>query len=175
MLSTLRILLVPFVVLALLDGRFRLAFGLFFLAGFSDVLDGLLARRFNWQTRLGSLLDPVADKLMFIGVFATLAYLGLIPLWLAVLVVLRDAIIITGATVYNFTIERLQGAATHLSKLNSLLQGLYVLGILSAQSVGWPGAGLLQLAGIGVALTIAASGAHYVYVWSRRARERGNA
>ena len=73
-----------------------LAFMLFVLAGVSDAVDGTVARYFNQQTELGTILDPIADKLMLVCVFISLAYLGSIPLWLVILIVSRDLLIIFG-------------------------------------------------------------------------------
>ncbi len=173
-LTIIRIGLVPFVVIAIFDARYALAFVLFFVAGLSDLLDGYLARRFGWQSRLGSLLDPIADKLMFIAVFASLASLAMIPWWLALLVVLRDLIIVTGASVYNFTVAKLEGAASLLGKLNTLVQGLYVLSVLSAAATGHPPAWVLRIGALLVVLSVLVSGTHYVIDWSRRARQSRN-
>jgi len=175
LISFLRIVLVPFVIAAILQGRYELAFVLFFIAGFSDLLDGFLARHFNWSTRLGSLLDPVADKLLVAGVFVSLAISGLIPVWLAVLVILRDLIIITGASVYNFMISRLDGSATLLSKFNTGVQGLYVLATLATAAVGMPGDNIKNSLGILMVITVVASGGHYVVSWARRATHEGRA
>jgi len=88
--SLLRIALIVPILLLILDGAFGWALALFLLAGFSDGLDGYLAKRFDWHTRLGALLDPVADKLLVASLFITLAYTQDIPVWLAAVVILRD-------------------------------------------------------------------------------------
>ena len=77
-----RIALVAPILILILNDSFAWALGLFWLAGFSDGVDGYLAKRFNWHTRLGALLDPVADKLLVAGTFITLAYTQHIPIWL---------------------------------------------------------------------------------------------
>ena len=74
-----RIVLVGPIVWALLDGRYLLALLLIVTAGLSDGVDGFLARYFDWRTRLGSLLDPTADKLLLVSVFVTMTYIGLVP------------------------------------------------------------------------------------------------
>ncbi|MGD2138371.1 MAG: CDP-alcohol phosphatidyltransferase family protein, partial [Gammaproteobacteria bacterium] len=96
-----RFLLVPPVVVLLLKQQFASALVVFGIAGFSDALDGFLAKHYDWTSRLGGLLDPLADKLLLLGCFITLGWLGLIPWWLIVLVVVRDIVILTGAVVYN--------------------------------------------------------------------------
>ena len=95
--SILRIALVPPILILILQGDYGWALALFFFAGFSDGLDGYLAVRFEWTTRLGGLLDPAADKLLITGLFVTLAYTGDIPVWLAAIVILRDVVIVLGA------------------------------------------------------------------------------
>jgi cardiolipin synthase len=92
--SILRILLILPILELILRGQYNVALLLFVIAGFSDGVDGYLAVRFNWQSRLGGLLDPVADKLLVAGMFITLAYTGLIPVWLAAIVIGRDVIIV---------------------------------------------------------------------------------
>ncbi|MBT8100390.1 MAG: CDP-alcohol phosphatidyltransferase family protein, partial [Gammaproteobacteria bacterium] len=100
--SLLRIALVVPVLLLILNGSYGAALLLFMIAGFSDGLDGYLAQRLDCQTRLGALLDPVADKLLVAGVFVTLAIIGLIPVWLTTIVILRDVVIFGGAVLYHY-------------------------------------------------------------------------
>ena len=100
-----RVLLVAPLVAALLAGRYELALVLLVIAGGSDGLDGFLAKRFGWHTRLGSLLDPAADKLLIGSVFLTLTWLGHVPLLLAAIVIARDAVIVLGSMAYHVLIE----------------------------------------------------------------------
>ena len=117
--SLLRIALVVPILMLILRDEYVWALALFFVAGFSDGLDGYLATRFNWTTRLGGLLDPVADKLLVAGMFITLAWVGRAPVWLAVLVIVRDVVIFGGAVAYNFLIAPVEGEPTRVSKLNT--------------------------------------------------------
>src|SRR5690606_11644606 len=112
-----RVLLVVPLVAALLAERYELALLLLIVAGGSDAADGFLAKTFNWRTRLGGLLDPAADKLLIGSVFLTLTYLGKVPLALAVIVVMRDVVIVVGSIAYHFLIEPLQGQPSGISKL----------------------------------------------------------
>ncbi|MEL7024447.1 MAG: CDP-alcohol phosphatidyltransferase family protein [Pseudomonadota bacterium] len=125
-----RIALVPLVFGALLDARFGLALMLFVAAGFSDGLDGFLARRFRWHTELGAILDPIADKLLLIATFAALASVGVVPMWFGMIVIARDLIIMGGAITYHFVVGDLEGKPTLVSKLNTMLLLLYVLVVL---------------------------------------------
>ena len=171
-LTVFRILLVPPVVVLMLDHEFRPALVLFALAGFSDALDGFLARRFHWSSRIGALMDPLADKLLMVSSFLTLGWLGLIPVWLVGLVILRDLVIITGAIVYNARIEQVEAEPSIASKLNTLGQILLVLSILFDQAVqalpAWWIGGLIAT----VLVTIVYSGTGYVWTWGRRAWKR---
>ena len=168
--SLLRIALIAPILLLILDGSFGWALALFLLAGFSDGLDGYLAKRFDWHTRLGALLDPVADKLLVAGLFITLAYTQDIPVWLAAVVILRDVVIVAGATVYNFFVQPLQGEPTRVSKLNTSLQLLFLLFVISRAGFDWPDPITLTVLGASVLVTVVISGVDYVWSWSRRAR-----
>jgi cardiolipin synthase len=164
-----RILLVGPVVLALLDERFALALLLIVVAGFSDALDGFLAKTFDWRTRLGSLLDPIADKLLLTSVFLTLTYLGLVPFALTVIVVMRDVIIVLGAMAYQFLIGVVRGQPTAISKLNTACQLGFVVFTITEAAFGWPPRVSLLVLGAAVAFTSINSGLNYVLVWSKRA------
>ena len=165
-----RIVLVLPVVLFLLDGRFDLALLLILIAGASDGLDGFLARRFDWRTRLGGLLDPAADKLLVISLFLTLAWLELSPVWLASVVILRDITIVSGATAYTFLIGKVQPEPSNISKLNTLFELSYLLSVVAQQAFGWPLERAVLVLGAGVLVTAVLSGLDYVLTWSSRAR-----
>ena len=165
-----RIVLVAPILMLILKGNFGWALALFWLAGFSDGVDGYLAKRFQWHTRIGALLDPIADKLLVAGLFITLAYTGDIPVWLAAVVILRDVIIVVGATAYNFLVRPVQGEPTRVSKLNTALQLLFLLFVISRAGFGWPDEISITVLGASVLITVVISGVDYVWSWSRRAR-----
>lgn len=167
--SILRIALIAPILILILQGSFGWALALFWLAGFSDGVDGYLAKRFSWHTRLGALLDPVADKLLIAGTFITLAYTHHIPLWLAAAVILRDVVIVVGATAYNFLVKPVQGEPTRVSKLNTALQLLFLMFVLSRAGFGWPDQITLTVLGAAILVTVVISGVDYVWSWSRRA------
>ena len=168
--SLLRIVLIAPILYYILGMQYGMALALFFVAGFSDGLDGYLAKTFNWHTRLGALLDPIADKLLVAGAFVTLASQGLIPVWLAALVVVRDAVIVGGALAYNFLIKPVQGEPTTVSKLNTMLELTLVLSVLSRAGYGWPDRITIVVLGAAVLVTVVISGTDYVWSWSQRAR-----
>ncbi|MBT8108846.1 MAG: CDP-alcohol phosphatidyltransferase family protein [Gammaproteobacteria bacterium] len=168
--SMLRIALIVPILVLMLDGEFGWALALFVIAGFSDGLDGYLAVRFDWQSRLGGLLDPTADKLLITGMFVTLAWIGQIPVWLAAIVILRDVVIVSGALAYNFIVKPVPGEPTRISKLNTALQMLFVLFVLSRAGFAWPEKITITVLGASILVTVVISGVDYVWSWSRRAR-----
>ena len=169
-LTVARMLLVAPLLVLLVREEFLLALLLALALGLSDGLDGALARRFRWQTRLGGILDPLADKLLLVGVFATLSWLGHIPPWLLARIVLRDLVIVAGAAVYHYRIETLQPEPTRLSKLNTVCQLLLMWAVLTALAgLAVPPVVLDALVWI-VSATVLGSLVQYVAVWSLRAR-----
>lgn len=169
LICVLRILLVAPIVLNLLAGDFLVALVLIIVAGFSDGLDGFLAKRFDWRTRLGGLLDPLADKLLIMSVFITLTYIGLTPVWLAAVVILRDVVIVSGATAYNALIGQVRPEPSHISKLNTACQLLYLFAVISQPAFDWPLSNVIMIAGAGVLFTSVVSGLDYVIRWSAKA------
>jgi cardiolipin synthase len=165
-----RIGLVPPILMLIMSARFDWALVFFVLAGFSDGLDGYLAKRFSWHTRFGALLDPIADKLLVAGLFVILAYTGHVPVWLTVLVLLRDFVIVAGATAYNFLVRPVEGEPTRISKINTALQLLFLLFVLSRAGFGWPDQITITILGASILVTVVISGVDYVWSWSRRAR-----
>lgn len=167
--TVLRILLVVPIMVLLARGEYLTVLGLFGLAGFSDGLDGYLARHYGWRTPLGALLDPLADKLMLVGVYLVLGGSGMLPLWLVVLVVLRDVVIIGGAFAYRQRCGDLSMEPTRISKANTLFQiVLGLVAIIVASGAVLPPWVLNGLIGV-VTLTTLWSGVDYVWCWGRRA------
>lgn len=164
-----RVLLVAPIVLMLLEERYVAALVLIAVAGFSDALDGFLARAFDWRTPLGSLLDPAADKLLIVSVFLTLAFQGLVPALLTIVVVVRDVVIVGGAAAYQWLIAPVEGEPTVISKLNTAFQLLFVLCTLTIAAFAWPAEVISAVLGAAVLFTSLTSGLNYVVGWSKRA------
>jgi cardiolipin synthase len=164
-----RFLLVPPVVILLLQERFTAALVVFGVAGFSDALDGFLAKRFDWRSRLGGIMDPLADKLLLVSSFVTLGWLGLIPAWLVLLVILRDLVIVAGATFYHMRIEQFEAEPSVASKLNTAAQILLVLAVMFSFGIQVLPAILIDVLSYSVLATILWSGFDYVWTWGRRA------
>lgn len=164
-----RIALVVPIARTLLTGEFVTTLWLFGLAAFSDGLDGFLAKRFGWTTELGKLLDPLADKLLLVTVFITLAIAGHTPAWLAVVVVTRDVVIGLGAAIYSRLFGPLHGRATLVSKFNTGVQILYVLALVANLGLDWPATAVVVTLAAAVFVTTMVSGIDYVITYSRRA------
>src|SRR5580692_10525757 len=124
--TTIRILLVAPIAVALANHKLVTSIALFGVAALSDAADGFLAKRFGWQSELGAVLDPIADKLLLATVFVTLSLLKLVPLWLMLAAVLRDVIIVSGAVAYRIIIGPLTAHPSLISKLNTLCQALFI-------------------------------------------------
>jgi len=171
--SLLRLLAVIPVVYLLLERELGWALLLFVAAGLSDGLDGLLAKRFGWQSHLGGILDPLADKVLLVACFLVLGAMSLIPGWLVVLVIFRDLLIVGGAVLYNYRVEEIEAAPILVSKLNTLFQILLVLLVIMNAGVtpvpGWVIATLIWAC----LLTVVVSGAQYVWIWWRKAAQKG--
>lgn len=175
LICVLRILLVAPVGYAILDQHWELALTLFVVAAVSDALDGFLARRFNWITELGQILDPTADKLLLVTVFVTLSVGGRVPAWLCLTAVLRDAIIAGGALAYRRLCDSWGVGATPVSKLNTALQLGYLSAVLvDARAQGVLAPQLMIVLGAATFVTTVVSGLDYVLTYGRlAARVRG--
>ena len=170
--SITRIALVGPILIYIQTEQYGLALALFLVAGVSDGIDGYLAKTFDWQTRLGVILDPFADKVLVGVTFFAIVINGLAPLWFAVLVILRDIVIMTSAITYNFCVSKLQGEPTRISKLNTALQIIFIICILSEAGIGWPGQFFITLIGAGMTVTLIVSSVDYLTSWMRGAREK---
>ncbi|HHJ18609.1 MAG TPA: CDP-alcohol phosphatidyltransferase family protein [Gammaproteobacteria bacterium] len=165
-----RLLLIPPVACAILLGSYQLAFWLFFLAGFSDGVDGFLARHYHWQSHFGATLDPIADKLLMIVSFYCLSWVGVIPWWLFTVVLFRDVIIVGGAAAYQWVTRSLQMEPILLGKLNTAVQILLVMFVLTYKAYGIIPVWSVDLLTVGLLISTIASGIAYVVIWSRKTR-----
>lgn len=164
-----RIVLVWPIVVSLLEQRYVHSLLLIALAGFSDGLDGFLAKRFDWRTRLGGLLDPIADKLLLVSTFLTLTVTGLVPVWLTAVVILRDVTIVSGGLAYHALVAPVQAAPSPVSKINTGAQLLFLLGVIANHAFGMPPREITLFLGALVLVTSVVSGLDYVIRWSRKA------
>ncbi len=162
-----RICAVPATIWLILQHRLDLAFLVFVGAGISDAIDGWLARALDARSALGALLDPVADKALLVSVYVTLAAIGVLPDWLAILVVFRDLVIVGGVLVLWVLGQPPSIRPILVSKVNTFMQiGLAALALLLA-GFGLVAEHLLWLGVWAVAGTTTVSGAFYVVATMR--------
>jgi len=169
LISFIRVLLIPPVVWFLLQEQYQYALILFIVAGLSDALDGYLARKYQWGSDLGGWLDPLADKAMQVSAYCTLTWLGLIPVWLLLTVILRDLLIVCGGFYYFYRVEKVSASPSWISKLNTLMQIVLVVTILVHKSVYEMEAVFLDAMIVTVFVTTVLSGLDYVYTWGKKA------
>jgi cardiolipin synthase len=172
LLTMLRLFTLPFLVITSLDGRWRLAFALLWVAGVSDGLDGLLARVLKQRTTLGLYLDPIADKLLLSTLFLVLMHVGVSPRYVTVLVFSRDLGILLIATLLFATNTLRDFLPSKLGKLNTLVQILGVLTVMTCQVA--PKAGLEELRTVllwAIAVLAPVSAAEYAWIVIRRVNE----
>jgi cardiolipin synthase len=161
-LTILRILLIPCYIGLLVYGRFDEALIVLLVAGLTDALDGAIARMKNQYTRLGAVLDPLADKMLLISGFVTLSMIHLVPSWVTILVVSRDVILMLGTAVAHFTDSRVDITPTFLGKGTTFLQLSYVVMVIFLTSRRIDLAVMLPLLFGMIAFTLL-SGLHYLY------------
>jgi cardiolipin synthase len=167
--TVIRMLLVVPIAICLARHQLAATMALFALAALSDAADGFLARRFGWQSELGGVLDPIADKLLLATVFVSLSFLKLVPLWLMVAAVARDAIIVLGAAAYRFFIGPLTANPSMVGKFNTLCQAAFVVAVVGRALFLVPPAWVTVWLGALVFATVVVSGIDYVLVYGRRA------
>lgn len=97
-LTIFRFILIPFIVINLVNDKYIAAFIIFTISGLTDILDGFIARKFNFITNFGKLIDPLADKCTQIITLATLAIKDIIPMWIIIVVVLKEFVMVAGAS-----------------------------------------------------------------------------
>ena len=132
LLTLARLFIIPFLVINILDGRWRLAFALVMLAGISDGLDGLFARWLKQHTTLGLYLDPIADKLLLSTLFLVLTHVGEIPRYVTVLVFSRDFGILLISTLLFATNTLRDFRPSFFGKVNTFVQIVAVVGVMAS-------------------------------------------
>jgi cardiolipin synthase len=130
LLTLMRLFIIPFLLIEILDGHYGIAFALFMLAGISDALDGLLARWLSQKTTLGQYLDPIADKLLLSSLFVVLTHVGMIPLYVTVLVFSRDVGILLISTLLFVTGTLRDFRPSLFGKLNTFVQIVALVAVL---------------------------------------------
>lgn len=160
-----RLFLVPAIIASIADGRWTTAFIVFVLAGISDAVDGFLAKRFEWQSRLGAYLDPVADKALLMSIYVALAVVDVVPPWLSIMVVSRDVMIVGAVLIAWLLGEPIEIRPLLVSKLNTTAQIAFAALVLGGLAFGADLAAWFNVALATVAALTLASAAAYLGQW----------
>ena len=173
--------LIPVFVSLLFYQRFVLALAIFILAGVTDGLDGLLARRFNQKSQLGTILDPIADKLLLVTSFVVLSMRSVfpqplpshlpIPFWVTVAVISRDVFILVGAAAINVVTGFRGFRPSILGKINTVVQIVSIGAIIFAARFPYGTGWYLPTIYTTVFAFSVLSGAHYVFFVSKLVNE----
>lgn len=169
--TILRLLLAFPVGYMILRSEYEWALGLGFVAGVTDALDGYFARLVGHFSRFGAALDPIADKVLMTVIFFSLAWVGLIPWWLAILVFARDLVIVTGACCYHWLVGPLEFEPTRISKNNTAVQIGFCVLMLSVQVIPSVPGVVTEVAIWVVVVMAIASGVDYVLRWALKAKQ----
>jgi cardiolipin synthase (CMP-forming) len=181
MLTVFRMVLIPVFVTLIFYQRFVFALAVFIVAGLTDGLDGLLARRFDQRSQLGTILDPIADKLMLVTAFVVLSLKSVfpqpfprhlpIPFWVTVAVISRDVFIIVGAAAINIMTGFRGFRPSWLGKLNTTVQIIAVAAIMFAASYPYGTGYYLPTLYTTVFSLAVLSGLHYIFFASKLMNE----
>jgi len=181
LLTVFRMVLIPVFVSLLFYQRFVLALIVFIAAGITDGLDGLLARRFNQKSQLGTILDPIADKLMLVTSFIVLSMKAVfpqplpphlpVPFWVTVAVISRDVFILVGAAAINIVTGFRGFRPSWLGKVNTTVQIVAIALIMVAASIPYGTGYYLPTVYATVFGFAVLSGGHYVFFVSKLLNE----
>jgi cardiolipin synthase (CMP-forming) len=166
LITSIRIILVPIFVIYLINEKFGSALVVFILAGLSDGADGLVARLFDQKSKLGSYLDPLADKILLIAAFVVLAVIGFLPPWLTVIVISRDVLILLGVLILFLNGTTFTVRPSVLSKMTTCVQLGTVFVVLAKSQIVFLSQLSYPLFWVTGILTIS-SGLHYMRYWFR--------
>jgi len=168
LISVFRLFMVPVIVWMIVSDQLLGAFIVFLIAGVSDGLDGFLARYFRWQTELGAYLDPIADKVLLVSIYAALGFFSHLPAWLVILVISRDLLIV-GAVILSWFLGRTVAIQPlRISKVNTTAQIALAVLVLAEGGLGLGWDFTVELLIWLTGATTAASAAVYLVDWLRR-------
>ena len=161
-LTILRILLIPVIVGFMVYDHFDYALVTLLIAALTDALDGSIARLANQKTQFGAYLDPLADKLLLMTTFITFTLLDMVPAWSVIVVVSRDAILLTGTLLAGLTDTKIDASPSLLGKATTLFQLAYIILVLAFFSREF-GPALLDPLLYAMSILTVASGLHYIW------------
>ena len=167
LISLARLLSVPLAVYLVLEADYGWAFTVFLLAGLSDAVDGLVAKRFGQTSALGAYLDPLADKALLVGVYVALGVQDAVPMWLVIIVVFRDILIVGGVLLLQLVGQPARVRPLLVSKVNTAAQISLAAIVLAERAFAFAVEPVTAVAVWAVAATTVGSGAAYVIAWMR--------
>ncbi len=167
LITVFRLILVPVVIVMIMQGRWPAAFILFVVAGVSDAIDGFIARRFDMRSEFGAYIDPLADKALLVSIYVSLAVTGVLPAWLAIIVVSSDVMILGAFLVSSVMGRPVTIKPLLVSKLNTAAQIAFAAVVLSTRAFGVDLGGFDEAAMLVLAALTVASAAPYLAWWLR--------
>ena len=174
LITTIRIILAPVFMIFIINDQYKWALVVFIICGISDGADGMVARLMNQKTRLGTYLDPLADKLLLVATFIALSVRGFLPAWLTVLVIARDVMILLGVVVISLNRMEFRVKPSMVSKINTCFQFTTAIAVLSRNYLPLPSVFFLFLY-YATALFTITSGLHYLqYLFKVMGEGSGN-
>lgn len=168
LLTLARIAMVPWLIVLLQQQDFFWSLLVFIAAGISDGLDGYIAKKYNAITKLGILLDPLADKALLVSSYVMLAIMQIIPFWLVVVVVFRDIVIIVGYLLMEIFFDSVTIKPLIVSKFNTAVQITFVVMVLVSLAWKLEMSTLINFISYLVFITSVVSGAAYVSIWFKK-------
>jgi cardiolipin synthase len=168
-LTTLRLLLAVPICWLIIEENYPVVIWIAVFAGLSDGVDGWIARKLDATSRYGSIVDPLADKVLLGSAYTSFAVVGLLPWWVALIVVLRDLVIVAGALAYHWRYGAYDAAPSIWGKFSTLAQIALAVLLLVYQVYPLFPAFLLLVGQWAVIVLAFASGGHYVHTWAAKA------
>ena len=168
-LTILRLVLVVPICLLILSENYQPVLWLALIAGLSDALDGWLARKLGSVSRYGAIADPLIDKTLLISVYSCLMIVDVLPWWVLIIMVTRDAVIVSGALAYHWLFGRYEIKPSFWGKASTAVQIIFALMLLTQQLFPVFPVLVLQLTTWLLILLAFVSGGHYVYLWGKKA------
>jgi cardiolipin synthase len=174
LITIVRLIIVPLVIVMIGQANWAPAFLLFVAAGVSDAVDGFIARRFNMRSEFGAYMDALADKALLVSIYVTLSVVGVLPAWLAITVVSRDVMIISAIMISWLMRRPVEIKPLFVSKVNTATQIAFAALVLGTKAFGLEAnriynGGMILVA----ALTIVSAGA-YLARWMKHMTRNGN-
>jgi cardiolipin synthase (CMP-forming) len=162
-----RLLLVPLAIWLILRDHYGVAFWVFVVAGVSDALDGFIAKHFDRRTRIGALLDPIADKALLVSMYLTLGLANQLWTSVVILVVFRDVMIIGGFLLMQAFASPKQYGPLYISKVNTGCQIALIAFVLARLGLGAEWDNIDTILSYTVIATTIVSGLSYTLRWMR--------